>query len=111
MSRRRRQNHQYRIKVEQQMFAEAGILHFFGHAYITDISCYVYCQFWNCDASQDIIHVSAASSLRSADVETKPNLLAVLDPLQSKYQQFMLAPLSWDLHTVINNQFRIMKIT
>ena len=80
-------------------------------SYINDISCYVYCQFWNCVASQDRIHVSAASSLGSADVETKPNLLAVLDPLQSKYQQFMLAPLSCNLHTVIYNQFRIMKIT
>ena len=93
------------------MFAEAGILHFFGHAYINDISCYVYCQFWNCVASQDRIHVSAASSLRSADVESKPNLLAVLEPLQSKYQQFMLSPLSWDLHTVISNPFRMMTIT
>ena len=93
------------------MFAEAGILHFYGHAYFNDVSCHVYCQFWNCVASQDIIHVSAASSLRSADVETKPNLLAVLDPLQSKYQQFMLSPLSWDLHTVISNPFRMMTIT
>ena len=92
------------------MFAEAGIIHFFGHAYFNDVSCYVYCQFWNCVASQDIIHVSAASSLRSADVETKPNLLAVVDPLQSKYQQFMLALLSLDLHTVINNQFGMMTI-
>ena len=93
------------------MFAEAGILHFFRHAYFNDVSCYVYCQFWNCVASQDRIHVSAASSLGSADVETKPNLLAVVDPLQSKYQQFMLALLSLDLHTVINNHFGMMTIT
>ena len=91
-------------------FAAAEILRFFGHAYIDDILSYVYCQIWNF-TSQDRIHVSVSSSLGSADVETKPNLLAVLDPLQSKYQQFKLSPLSWDLHTVINNQFGMMTIT
>ena len=91
-------------------FAAAEILRFFGHAYIDDILSYVYCQIWNF-TSQDRIHVSVSSSLGSADVETKPNLLAVVDPLQSKYQQFMLALFSLDLHTVINNQFGMMTIT